>query len=131
MIVLDTNALIWWIGDPDKLSKNARKSIEQAKKDKLIFISSITVLEIYTLMKKSRLGLDRLPDSWLNEIQSLSSVRFVPVDNMIAKASVELDGLDNKDPADRIIIATALDLGAKLVTSDKKIRDYKKVQTIW
>ena len=131
MIVLDTNALIWWINDTQKLSKKARKIVKDAEETRTIYISSISVLEIYLLIKKRRLGLYRMADDWLQKVEDLSYVHFVPIDNKIAVLSVELADFVHKDPADRIIIATALNLGAKLVTSDKKMLDYKQVQSIW
>lgn len=131
MIVLDTNALIWWISESGKLPGKAKNAVEEAEKKKAIYVSSISVLEILTLIKKGRLNINTLADNWLEKLENLSYIRFVPVDNKIAAQSVNLVDLPEKDPADRIIIATALNLGAKLITSDKKIRDYKKVQTIW
>ena len=131
MIVLDTNALIWWINDTQKLSKKARKIVKDAEETRTIYISSISVLEIYLLIKKRRLGLYRMADDWLQKVEDLSYVHFVPIDNKIAVLSVELADFVHKDPADRIIIATALNLGAKLVTSDKKMLDYKQVQSVW
>lgn len=131
MIILDTNALIRWIDESNKLSKKAKKIIEESKKEKSIYISSTSVLEIYMLLKKNRLGLNTLADNWLQRIENLSYVHFVPIDNKVAVLSVNLPDFSHKDPADRIIIATALNLGAKLVTSDKKILNYSKVQAIW
>ena len=131
MIVLDTNALIWWISNSEKLSRRARKTIEEAEKKKAIYISSISVLEIYTLVKKNKLKFNILADNWLEKVESLPYVNFVSMDNKIAVQSVNLPDFLHKDPADRIIIATALNLGAKLITSDQKIINYKKVQTLW
>lgn len=131
MIVLDTNALIWWISDGEKLSKKARKIIEEAEEEKSIYISSMSVLEIYILVKKRKLGFIHLVDNWLEKLESLSYVNFVPIDNRIAVQSVNLPDFSHKDPADRIIIATALINGATLITSDKKILDYPNVQTLW
>lgn len=131
MIILDTNALLWWISNSDKLSKRVKKAVEEAEQEKAVYISSISVLEIHNLIKKGRLGLVTLPANWLDQIESLSYVHFVPIDNKIIVQSVSLLNFDHKDPADRIIIATALNLGAKLVTSDRKILDYPHVQSIW
>lgn len=131
MIVLDTHILIWWVNSPQKLSKKAKKAIDEEKPKKGILISSISTFEIYLLIKKGKLELTNYPDAWLERIESLPYVHFVPMDNQIATASVNLPDFMHKDPADRIIIATALNLGAKLVTSDKKILQYSKVQTIW
>lgn len=131
MIVLDTNALIWWISDSGKLSRKARKIIEEGEKKKAIYISSISVLEVYTLVKKGKLELNTLANNWLEKIENLSYVHFVPVDNKIAAQSVNLTNFEHKDPADRIIIATALTFGAKIITSDKKILNYPYVQSVW
>lgn len=132
MIVLDTHTLIWWVDSPQKLSKKAKKAIEEEKsKDRGILVSSISTFEIYLLIKKGKLELANNPDVWLEKIESLPAIRFIPVDNKIAAYSVNLPDFDYKDPADRMIIATALNLGVKLVTSDKKILNYKNVQSVW
>ena len=53
------------------------------------------------------------------------------VDNEIAVKSVELPGEFHKDPADRLIVATARKMAAPLVTADDKIRAYPHVRTLW
>ena len=132
MIVLDTHTLIWWIDGPQKLSKKARKIIEKEKtKEGNILVSSISTLEIYRLVKNGKLQLINHVDSWLEKIESLPAVRFIPIDNRIAAYSINLPDFDHKDPADRIIIATALQYGAAVVSSDKEILRYPHVQSIW
>ena len=131
MIVLDTNALIWWASNSERLSRKAKKAIEEAERKKALYISSISILEIYILVKKNKIKFNTSVDSWLEKVESLPYVNFVPMDNKIAVQSVNLPDLLHKDPADRIIIATALNIGAKLITSDRKIINYKKVQTVW
>lgn len=130
MILLDTNALIWWSTAPEKLSGKARKIIEEVIKKEKVLVSSISVWEVYLLMKKKRVGFSIDTDSWLQKLESLPFVRFIPVDNKIAALSIKLD-FTNSDPADRIIIATALTFGAKLITADKKILNYSGVQSVW
>ena len=131
MIVLDTHILIWWVDSPQKLSKKTKKAIEEEKSKKGILISSISTFEIYLLIKKGKLELTNYPDAWLNRIESLPYVRFIPVDNKIAALSVNLPDFTHKDPADRIIIATAMINGATLITSDKKILNYTHVKAVW
>jgi PIN domain nuclease of toxin-antitoxin system len=58
-------------------------------------------------------------------------VTFVPVDNAIALQSVRLDGGLPEDPADRIIVATATGLGARLVTKDRRLQEWAGVDAIW
>jgi len=61
----------------------------------------------------------------------LPFVKFIPVDNSVAVKSVNLPQPLHSDPADRIIIATAISSGVPLVTRDEKILNYPHVQTIW
>ncbi len=129
MILLDTNTLLWWICVPQKLSKKIRKVIDQASKEQIV-VSSISVWEISLLIKKERVGFFIDADHWLEQVESLPFIRFIPLDNKIAIQSVNLPDFSHKDPADRIIIATAQIMGATLITSDKKILNYKHVQTL-
>ena len=69
--------------------------------------------------------------AWLSLVEEIGEVRFIPVDNAIAVDAVALPGEFHKDPADRLIVATARKLGAPIVTADEKIRNYAHVRTIW
>jgi len=81
----------------------------------------------------NRVGIAYLPSIcvWVRRCEQLSFLRFVPVDNEIARLAVRLAGTFNGDPADRMVVATALFLGADLVTKDRAIRSYTKVHTVW
>ncbi|MBI2267423.1 MAG: type II toxin-antitoxin system VapC family toxin [Armatimonadetes bacterium] len=131
MILLDTHVWVWWIGDPERLSKKALTAIENAISLHAAYVSSISAWEVAVLAKKGRLQLTVEVRDWIGLAESLPSFRFVPVDNRIAVNSVFLKGEVHDDPADRIIIATALALGASLVTKDKRIRGCRWVDTIW
>ena len=129
MTIIDTHILIWWVSNPEKLSQRTRKHLSNLKES--VLVSSISVWEIYMLVKKRRLKLTMDVDSWLEKIESLPFIRFVPVDNRVAAKSVMLAGRLHNDPADRMIIATALIHGAVLMTSDRKIRRYSYVKSVW
>lgn len=131
MIVLDTNALVFLVNNSKRLSPKARRRIDLEIKQNDIFVSSISVWEIYLLVKKDKLDLAVDVETWVNKIENFPFLRFVPVDNKIAAKSVTLPETVGSDPADRIVVATALDLGATLITSDSKIRKYPHVQTLW
>lgn len=131
MIVLDTHVLVWFISNPEMLSRNAQKRINQEIKKNEILISSISVWEIFMLIKKERIKLTVHPDSWLKKVESLPFIEFVSVDNRIASQSVNLREPLHNDPADRIIIATALEFGATLITRDSRILNYPHVQSLW
>ena len=131
MIVLDTHAWVWWIGRPELLSEKAMQRIDGAMDDGSIHISSISCWEVSLLVKKGRLELTKDVEDWVAASEALPFFRFVPVDNRIALRSNLLTGRLNEDPADRIIIATAMVLGATLITKDRKIRSYSGVETLW
>ncbi|MBI2029156.1 type II toxin-antitoxin system VapC family toxin [Candidatus Gottesmanbacteria bacterium] len=132
MILLDTHVLIWYVNSPDKLSEKSSKKINLEIKNKNdILISSITVWEIYMLVKKGRLKLSLDVDTWIEKVEKLSFLQFVPVNNKIAAKSVILPGSFHKDPADRIIVSTALQNGATLITSDRRILKYSPLQSLW
>lgn len=131
MIVLDTHAWIWWLANPEAISRAAREEIDRAMETEEILISSISCWEIALLVRKERLELTMPVEDWIARSEALPFVQFVPLDNRIALRSNHLPGEIHEDPADRIIIATALTLGAPLVSKDTRIRDYPHVETIW
>ena len=87
--------------------------------------------EIAQLVDRHRLYLTIDVADWITQSESLPFPHFIPVDNHIALKSVQLPGILHSDPADRIIIATAISLGATLVSKDKKISSYSHVKTLW
>ena len=82
-------------------------------------------------MRKGRLALTLDVADWIAKTEALPCVRFVPVDNRIALRANSLPGDLHDDPADRLIVATALILGATLITRDTRILAYPHVQTLW
>lgn len=130
MIVLDTHALLWWVDGSKELSLRARRHIDSLMDTGGINVSSISCWEVGMLVARGRLELTIAPDEWIARCEALPFLTFVPVDNAIALRSTALPGLAPSDPADRIIIATARSLNAKIVTKDDHIRSYD-VPTIW
>ena len=130
MIVLDTHALVWWVsGGP--LSEVAAEEIERGAAAHELVASSISAWEIAMLVDKDRLELTLdLPD-WLRRVEAIPALRFVPVDNSLALASVRLPQGLHADPADRLIVATARSLEAPIVTRDDRLHRYRQVETIW
>ena len=131
MIVLDTHAWIWFTSNPEALSQKAREVVEAAVKKKNILVSSISAWEVALLVKKGRLALTMDVTDWIAKSENLPFIQFIPVTNSIAVKSMNLPPPLHPDPADRIIIATALSTGSPIVTKDKKISDYSHVESIW
>src|SRR5205085_7738033 len=100
------------------------KQIAESAKDTSIYISSISAWEIMLLEAKHRIEFSMDAQDWITKAEALPFFRFIAVDNTIAMRSVQLPGPFPKDPADRIIVATAMILGTTLVTADARIRKY-------
>ena len=131
MIVLDTHAWIWLVSSPAYLSETAKGIIDTAVTERNIYISAISTWEVAILVARGRLELTMSAGDWVAASEAIPFLNFVPVSNSIALKSVELPGALHNDPADRIIIATAVSMGAILVTKDEKIRNYPHVKTAW
>lgn len=131
VIILDTHTWVWWVSNPEKLSAPARERIDKAVINKNIFISSISAWEIAMLTARGRLKLTMDARDWIAKSESLPFLRFIPVTNQIALKSVHLPGKLHSDPADRIIVATALIQETTIITADEKILDYPHVETLW
>ena len=131
MIVLDTHILVWWVTGDAALSGEAKAVIEREQNGGEMIVSAISAWEITMLIEKERLVLSMDVSKWLATVAEIEGVKFLPVDVDIANKSVVLPGEFHKDPADRMIVATARKLAAPLVTRDEKIKSYPHVKTIW
>lgn len=133
MILLDTHVLVWWLNGGFELSAAARAAIdgEISREEGQVMVSSITAWELAMLVQRQRLILRMDLESWLATAARIPQLRFIPVDNTIAINAAVLPEPFHKDPADRIIVATARALAAPLVTADERIRAYPQVRSIW
>jgi PIN domain nuclease of toxin-antitoxin system len=116
---------------PERLSKRARAAVETAIEARSLYVSSISVWEVHLLSARGRLALTMDTTEWIARSESLPYLRFVPIDNRIASLAVQLREPLHEDPADRFIVATALTIGARLVSKDRKLLDYPAVRTVW
>jgi PIN domain nuclease of toxin-antitoxin system len=130
VILVDTHVVVWLAFDPHEISRKAKQAIEGARENGGgLAISDITLLELATLVSQGRIRLDISVESFLQEVES----RFVvlPMNSRVCARAITLPGTYPKDPADRIIGATALVEGLPLLTADREIRRAGVFQTIW
>ena len=130
MILVDTYVVSWLAFDQGQISRKARAAINNARRSgDGLAISDITLLELATLASKGRIQLDISLESFLQEVEA----RFVvlPISGRACVRAIGLPAAYPKDPADRIIGATALVEGLSLLTADREIRRSKALQTIW
>jgi len=131
VIVLDTHAWVWFVSNPELVSRTAKEAVDASIEKKEVFVSSISAWEVALLVDKGRLKLTMDVIEWIGKSEKLPFLTFLPVDNAIAVKSVALPEPLHQDPADRIIIATAITIGAPVVTKDQKILDYPYAKGIW
>ena len=130
MILVDTHIVVWLAFDQTEISTKARTAIDGERKNgDGLAISDITLFELANLESKGRIRLDISLESFLQEVES----RFVvlPISARACASAMTLPVTFPKDPADRIIGATALVEGLFLLTADRGIRRSKVVRTIW
>ena len=128
MILLDTHAWIWWAAEPERLSKRARTEVNEAK---ALYVAAISVWEVAMLVTKKRLVLDRETLVWAKQALALPKISLVPLSPEISIASASLGERFHGDPADRMIVATAMELRVPVVTKDERIRSFKGIEAIW
>jgi PIN domain nuclease of toxin-antitoxin system len=121
-VLLDTQALVWLADNNPRLGKSARTAVLKAVRERELLASAISFWEVARLLKRGRLIFDKDAAAWRFDALA-AGVREVPVTGAIGIAAVALKGL-HPDPADRIVVASALAERATLMTSDRRLLDW-------
>lgn len=119
-LLLDTHVWIRWIAKGQPLDVSTVKMIEKAE---FLAVSAISCWEVAYLVKNGRLVLPNPLDRWMVSALSGSGVGVIDISSEIAVASALLPDV-HRDPADRLIIATALRSKCMLATFDASIKQY-------
>jgi PIN domain nuclease of toxin-antitoxin system len=123
-LLLDTHAVIWLFEDIS-LAPKAMSAIEAAYRDGApLLVSPITAWEIGQLVSRNRISLSVAPHRWFARVLATPGMQLAELSPDILIASSFLPGTPPRDPADRILLATARDLGATLLTRDRAILVY-------
>lgn len=129
--LLDTHAWIWWVTEDSRLSRPARRAIDKAQAAGALWLSLISVWEVAKKAEKRQLVLDRPLDDWFDLATTRPGLHLAELTRPILAESCRLPPPFHGDPADQIIVATARDRDAVIVTKDRQIRDYIPVRSIW
>jgi PIN domain nuclease of toxin-antitoxin system len=129
VILLDTHLVAWLSFEPDRISKHANSAIRKARRSNGLAVSAITLWELAWLTSRGRLEIVGAVEDYLREVTSRMSV--LPITSQVAIVATNLPADFPNDPCDRLIAVTALTEGMPLVTKDTKMRDFRRLRTIW
>jgi PIN domain nuclease of toxin-antitoxin system len=130
LILADTHVVLWLALDEAKISRHAKAAIEQARRDsEAVAISVISLWEITLAAIRGRIDLKASLETFLSMVEEKFVV--LPITGRICALTTGLPATYPRDPADRIIGATALDRGLLLITADSEIQRSKALRTIW
>jgi PIN domain nuclease of toxin-antitoxin system len=127
-VLLDTHVIHWWSSEPEKLSRAATSALEEADE---LAVSAVSWYELAWLARHERIELSTPVRAWLEEMAR--DVRTAGITSAIADAAAALPSVFPGDPADRIIYATAVENGWRLVTKDQNLRNHRHPRrvTVW
>lgn len=125
MLLLDTHVWIWSVdGDERRLGRRARSLLVAAESREAIRVSPVTLFEITALHTLGRLKLTRSPERWIRDALDASGIRIAELSFDVAVDAGAIPRTALADPIDRLLVATARQLDAALVTSDTRILEY-------
>lgn len=130
-ILIDTHVVIWYFADPTQLSKPTENAIDKAEKNGMIFVSSITIVELIYLIEKNKIPKDVLDLLRVALDDSTTAFSLIEMSREISDKVENIPRLTVPDMPDRIIAATALHLNIPLITKDYKIQALQNIRTIW
>lgn len=123
--LLDTHVIHWWSAEPERLSRPARRALKAA--DELL-VAAISWYELAWLAERRRIVIDVPTRSWLEGLGT--QTRTVGVTPAIAASAAALPSSFPRDPTDRLIYATAIEHGVKLVTKDQAIAEHDRPHSL-
>jgi PIN domain nuclease of toxin-antitoxin system len=117
--------------NPSNLSEKLMQLISDSEHYSELLLSAISPWEFCKLLEKKRIGISCPPEEWLKEALNMPKFRLVELTPIIAYRSTSLLQPFHNDPGDQIIVATAREENATLLTKDGKIQQYSHVNTLW
>jgi len=124
LVLLDTHVWVWLMLGDNRLGSANRRMLEKAVPDGQVRVSVISVWEVAMLEIKGRLALAADCETWVREALAAPGIRLAELTPQIAVSSTRLPGVFHGDPADRMLIATARESDAILLTADQAILQY-------
>jgi PIN domain nuclease of toxin-antitoxin system len=131
VVLLDTHALYWLAVSPTKLSAAAAAAIGQSLTSGGIAVASVSLVEMAAIVARGRIQITGTPEAWLTELVDRTGVVVKEITPTIAVLATHFPRDVLRDPADRLIVATARAEGLPLVTRDRTLRRSRLIETVW
>ena len=128
--LLDTHVLLWWFEEGDRLSPAQRRLLGSVRPERPLGVSSISLWEVATLVHLGRVALSIPLREWLEKAVSPPLVQRIGISAAVAAEVARLPKRLHRDPADRILVATAKVHGLTLVTQDQRLLEAGLVPTL-
>lgn len=124
-VLLDTHVIQWWSAEPKRLSRAATRAVADADE---LAVAAISWYELAWLASNERVVVSIPVRSWLEQLSA--RVRTAVLTPRIADTAVSLPASFPGDPADRLIYATAIEHGWRLITKDERLRNHRHPRTV-
>jgi PIN domain nuclease of toxin-antitoxin system len=126
-LLLDTHIVLWLDSGDNRLRRSTRALIDDCWQDGgTVCLSAVTAWEIALLVDTGRVELDIPLEGWIARFLERPGIKPAPLGHRAAVRSYELHHLEHRDPADRLLIATAIELACPFVTYDQRIERFGK-----
>lgn len=129
--LLDTHTWVWWYMHPQKLSRKVANLIGDTNRYDELLLSASSPWEFCKLLERGRIAISCNPEDWLNAAFDLPKLRLIHLSPVLAYRSTALPQPFHDDAADQIIVASALQENATILTKDRNILKYDHVKSLW
>lgn len=119
-VLLDSHVVHWWSAEPERISDAATRALDEADE---LAVAAVSWFELAWLATHERIVVSIPVRSWLDQLAP--RVRTLPLTPAVAATAVSLPSTFPGDPADRLIYATAVEHGLRLITKDGKLREHR------
>ena len=126
-LLLDTHILLWTIGKSERIGRVLKRALDNPHNE--LWVSPVSTWEIVLLYEKGRIKIADGPETWWSKAIAATPLREAPLTHEIALATRSVR-LPHADPADRLLVATALVHGFTLVTADRNLISTKRIPVL-
>jgi PIN domain nuclease of toxin-antitoxin system len=128
-LLLDTHIALWLDSGDEQLKAPTRARIDGCwKNGGTILLSAVSTWEIAVLVDRGHIQLDLPLDRWLNRFLDRPGVKSLPLEHNAAIRACQLHHLEHRDPGDRLLIASAIEIGCPFVTYDDRIVQFGRAR---